>query len=62
MRAAKLDWVRNEITRMRRDIRAQELEIRMRHVGISIVRVDSSAILKLLIGHFYDALPQPPTS
>ena len=29
MRAAKLDWVRNEITRMRRDTRAQEREIRM---------------------------------
>jgi hypothetical protein len=25
----KLDWVRNEITRMRRQIRAQEREIRM---------------------------------
>ena len=25
----KLDWLRNEITRIRRDIRAQEREIRM---------------------------------
>ena len=29
MRPAKLDWVRNEIARMRRAIRAQEREIRM---------------------------------
>ena len=29
MRPAKLDWVRNEITRMRSQLRAQEREIRM---------------------------------
>lgn len=29
MRPAKLDWVRNEITRLRRQIPAQEREIRM---------------------------------
>ena len=35
MRALKLDRVRNEITRIRRDIRAQEREIRMlRRAGI----------------------------
>jgi len=29
MRPAKLDWVRNEITRMRGQVRAQEREVRM---------------------------------
>jgi hypothetical protein len=29
VRPAKLDWVRNEITRMRGQIRAQEREVRM---------------------------------
>jgi hypothetical protein len=34
--AVKLDWVRNEITRMREHIRAQEREIRMlQRAGIS---------------------------
>ena len=36
MRPAKLDWVRNEITRMRGQLRAQEREIRMlRRAGMS---------------------------
>ena len=35
MRPAKLDWVRNEITRMRSQLRAQEREIRMlRRAGV----------------------------
>ena len=36
LRPAKLDWVRNEITRMRGQLRAQEREIRMlRRAGMS---------------------------
>ena len=36
MRPAKLDWVRNEITRMRSQLRAQEREIRMlQRAGVS---------------------------
>jgi hypothetical protein len=36
VRPAKLDWVRNEITRMRRQILAQKREIRMLHrAGVS---------------------------
>ena len=35
MRPAKLEWVRNEITRMRGQLRAQEREIRMlRRAGV----------------------------
>jgi hypothetical protein len=35
VRPAKLDWVRNEITRMRSQLRAQEREIRMlRRAGV----------------------------
>jgi hypothetical protein len=37
VRPAKLDWVRNEITRMRGQLSAQEREIRMlRRAGMSI--------------------------
>ena len=36
MRPAKLDWVRNEIARMRRQLSAQEREIRMlQRAGVS---------------------------
>lgn len=36
MKSAKLDWVRNEITRTRGQLRAQEREIRMlQRAGVS---------------------------